>query len=86
MMNYDFSSITSIIKAANFNKILSGTGKTINIVKQAIPIYKEIKPMITKKKNGLINNNNNIIDIKNINEKKVSINTRSINDTLTFFN
>ncbi|MEG2511035.1 MAG: hypothetical protein RSB00_01500 [Bacilli bacterium] len=85
MMNYDFSSITSIIKAANFNKILSGTGKTINIVKQAIPIYKEIKPMITKKKNGLINNNN-IIDIKTINEKKVSINTRSINDTLTFFN
>lgn len=84
-MNYDFSSITSIIKAANFNKILSGTGKTINIVKQAIPIYKEIKPMITKKKNGLINNNN-IIDIKTINEKKASINTRSINDTLTFFN
>ena len=31
----------------SLSKVLSGISKTLGIVNQAIPIYKEIKPMVT---------------------------------------
>lgn len=37
---------TNIINSLSFTKILGGISKTLGIVNQAIPIYKEMKPMI----------------------------------------
>lgn len=37
----------------SLSKVLSGISKTLGIVNQAIPIYKEIKPMVTSAKKVL---------------------------------
>ncbi len=37
--------IMSLIKGINFNKILGGANKTLSFVKQAIPVYTQIRPM-----------------------------------------
>ncbi len=37
--------LTNLIKGVNFNKILSGANKTLNFVKQAIPVYNQVRPM-----------------------------------------
>ena len=37
-------------KNLDFNKILSGTSKTLNVINQAIPIYYQIKPIIANAK------------------------------------
>lgn len=37
-------------KKIDFNKILSGTSKTLNVINQAIPIYYQIKPIIANAK------------------------------------
>lgn len=37
--------VTSLFKGINFNKILGGTNKTLGFVKQAIPIYNQVRPM-----------------------------------------
>jgi len=38
------------IKKIDFNKILSGTSKTLNVINQAIPIYYQVKPIIANAK------------------------------------
>lgn len=37
--------LTSLLKGVNFNKILGGANKTLNFVKQALPVYNQIRPM-----------------------------------------
>ena len=85
----DTSSITTFIKGLNLNKILSGTNKTLNFVKQAIPIYQEVRPIITNTKNIFSKKDTEVKKeilktdrplIKSNNIKK-----NIINDSLTFF-
>lgn len=38
------------LKKLNLNNVLDGTQKTLNIVNQAIPIFYQIKPLITNAK------------------------------------
>ena len=38
------------LKKIDFNKILNGTSKTLNVINQAIPIYYQVKPIITNAK------------------------------------
>lgn len=45
--NQPLKSKLDFLKNLNFNNILDGTQKTLNIVNQAIPIFYQIKPMIT---------------------------------------
>ena len=35
-----------LLKNINFNNILDGTQKTLNVINQAIPIFNQIKPLI----------------------------------------
>lgn len=37
-------------KKLDFNKILNGTSKTLNVINQAIPIYYQVKPIIANAK------------------------------------
>lgn len=45
-----FSRILSGIKGINFSSIISGTGKTLNVVNQAIPLVKQVSPVMKNAK------------------------------------
>lgn len=63
-----------LLKNINLSSIANTTSKTLNIIKKTIPIYKELKPYISKEKQV----------IPQI--KKESIEEPSeYNDSLTFF-
>ena len=63
-------------------KIISGLSKTLSIARQAIPLYKEFKPMLEKSSNFLSSlnnssNNKNNNEVKQINKsdpKKINTN------------
>lgn len=38
---------SSIFSRLSLSKILSGAGKTLNVVNQAIPLYYQVKPMVS---------------------------------------
>ena len=38
------------LKKLNFNNILDGTQKTLNVINQAIPIFNQVKPLINNTK------------------------------------
>ncbi len=50
MNNYPRMKKRFDIKKIDFNKILNGTSKTLNVINQAIPIYYQIKPIISNAK------------------------------------
>ncbi len=41
-----FNRILSRIRSFNWDKLLTGTSKTLNVVNQAIPVVKQAKPMV----------------------------------------
>ena len=52
-MPYPYTSkglFTNLFKGINFTSILNGTSKTLNVVNQAIPIFKEISPLVKNAK------------------------------------
>ena len=69
-MKFDF------IKKINISGIAEYVGNTLNVVKKAIPVYREIKPYISKEKK-LIQKTEEI--------KKESNEPDKYNDSLTFF-
>lgn len=91
--------LMNLVKGINFNKILGGANKTLNFVKQAIPVYKQIRPMwgnirtFLNMYGAVKNEKETEPDIKNsrpIPVKKNTINDNDsrvdeYNDTLTFF-
>lgn len=85
--------IFSIFKNLNLSKILTGANKTLGIVKQVVPIYQDIKPVIGNARN-VIKTYNSITKPKIIQKKVVSPRTIirkqplkdvTINNNLTFF-
>lgn len=83
----------SLFKNFNLSKILAGANKTLGIVKQAVPIYKDIKPIIGNARN-VIKTYNSITKPKVIQKKVVSpraiirkqpLKDVTINNNLTFF-
>ncbi len=78
--------LLSLLKGVNLTNIITGTSKTLNIVKKSIPVYKEIRPYIRKEKSIFKTNKNT--DIDEIKESKPlkEIKHNSYNDSLTFFN
>ena len=73
-------------------KVISGLSKTVNIVKEVIPIYENVKPMLvnTKKIFKYFQNGNNIV-LKNSNNilnrqiKKTTSTTSNLINNPTFF-
>ena len=67
-------------------KVIGGLTKTLNIANQAIPLYKEAKPMINNARNiysvlkSFANNKNNSFN-NNINNKKITYEKKSNNPT-----
>lgn len=65
-----------ILKKISISSIAKTTNNTLNVIKKAIPVYKELKPYISKEKK-LINKEEPI--------KKESKEPDKYNDSLTFF-
>ena len=73
-------------------KVISGLSKTVNIVKEVIPIYENVKPMLgkTKKIFKYVQNGNNIV-LKNSNNilnrqiKKTTSTASNLINNPTFF-
>jgi hypothetical protein len=91
MPQIGFSNVGSISKTGGFlskikwGSILSNTQKTLNVVNQAIPLYKEVKPMINnfralgRIKNEFTKINNEMIKEEGINKSAVNpVNNHSI--------
>lgn len=82
--------MASILSGINLTKILSSTNKTISVVRQAIPIYQEVKPIFKNKdlfKKKVIKDTTESIKKEKILEttQVKDINNRSTFDNLTFF-
>lgn len=77
--------VINIIKNINLSKILSGTSKTLNVIKKSIPVYKEIKPYVKHEKSLFKKESNDIDEIKESKPLK-SNKPSTYNDSLTFFN
>ena len=45
-----FTRIATGLRNINFSSILSGTGRTLNVVNQAIPLVKQVKPVVKNAK------------------------------------
>ena len=72
-MNFNF------LSNLNFSNILGNIGKTLNVVKKSIPVYKEIRPYINKEKSLFkTNEKSNILNKQN--------KENNYNNNLTFFN
>lgn len=69
------TSILKIIKNINISGIAKSTGNTLNVIKKIIPVYKEIKPYVSKEKKLF----------KKEEIKKENIENPKYNDSLTFF-
>lgn len=67
----------NILKNINLSNIISYSSKTLNVIKKTIPVYKEIRPYITKEKT--------IINKDLIQNKEGSTKPPSYNNNLTFF-
>ena len=80
-MNFN---ILELIKKINLSNIVTNTNKTLGIVKKSIPVYRQVKPYITKEKTIFKRN-----EIKDITKESKSLknikNDNNFNDTLTFF-
>lgn len=78
-----------VTSALSLAKVLSGLSKTIGIVKEAIPLYESVKPMLgnSKKIMNLLKKNN-VVDLrKNDNEtsKKMTTESSQIINNPVFF-
>lgn len=91
---------SSLFKGLNFSKVVSGVNNTLNIVNRAIPIYKQVTPIVKNVKSafntvGSIKEASKEAKIKEMKslERPVSVFKKENNgergkinlDTLTFF-
>ena len=83
-MNINF---LSILKNFNLSSIVSNTNKTLGIIKKSIPVYRQVKPYVTKEKSFFKKQEtHNLIDtIKESKPLKDERTSPNFNDTLTFF-
>lgn len=78
------TNILGLLKRIKLSSVVSGTNKTLGVVKKIIPVYKEIRPYVTHEKSIFKKEENKTESI--IKESNTSdIRNNSYNDTLTFF-
>ncbi len=71
-----FSKLFSSIKGINFSSIISGTGKTLNVINQALPLVKQAKPVLNNAKTMFkVMNEFKKVNTPTINKKKENIST-----------
>lgn len=76
--------LLNLIKNINISNIISGTNKSLTILKKSIPVYKEIRPYINHEKSIFKNEINTVDEIKE--SKPIKIKQSTVyNDSLTFF-
>ncbi len=76
------------IKKINLSSVVTNTNKTLNIVKKAIPVYREIKPYVSREKkifNKKEPEKEENIKIKESTPFETDRNISYSNDSLTFF-
>ena len=78
--------ILEILKKINLSSIVSNTNKTLGIIKKSIPVYKQVKPYVTREK-SFFKKKDSLELIDKIKESKPlkEVNNSNFNDTLTFF-
>lgn len=77
--------ILDLIKKINISNIFANTNKTLGIIKKSIPVYKQVKPYVTREKHIFKKDNNLIDNIKESKPLKDENQSNKYNDTLTFF-
>ena len=86
-MPYTYTSrglLGGLFRGINFTSILNGAQRTLNVVNQAIPVFKEISPIIKNAKTMFrVVNEFNKSDKSNSNIKEINSN---YSDGPTFFN
>lgn len=65
----------NFLKKINISSLLNSTGNILNVVKKTIPVYKEIRPFLSKEKK--------VFETQEL--KKESNEPTEYNDSLTFF-
>ncbi len=65
----------NFFKKINISSLLNSTGNILNVVKKTIPVYKEIRPFLSKEKK--------VFETQEL--KKESNEPTEYNDSLTFF-
>ena len=70
MYRYIISKLLNLKDTIKWSKLLEGTKKTLDVVNQAIPIYYQVKPIISNAKTlfkvaNVINNNTTEVIAKN---------------------
>lgn len=87
------------IKGVNLNTILNGTQKTLNIINQAIPVFKQMSPLLKNAKTMFrVMNEFKKIEVKEVPNQRINnfnhlekketnntINKQNNNGNLTFF-
>ena len=86
--------INNLLSGLSLTKVLGGINKGLNFASQAIPLYKQIKPILSNSKslinmldiiNTPDNSNNNNNNNNEINNVKTNENKKTSNDTLPVF-
>ena len=79
-------SILEILKKINLSSIAANTNKTLGIIKKSIPVYRQVKPYVTREK-SFFKKKDSLELIDKIKESKPlkEERTSNFNDTLTFF-
>lgn len=97
-MNYGFykPSLFSFLKKFNYTSFLNNTSKTIGVIKDIIPVYYQVKPLINNCKtmfkvfsivntnDNKANNNNNIN--KMVSKNVIHSNANNTNNPVFFIN
>lgn len=67
--------LNSLIKSINISSLVKGTSNTLNVIKKIIPVYKEVKPFLSKEKKIF----------ETTKKESIESNKSEFNDSLTFF-
>ena len=75
------SLFSNLFKGFNFSSILSGTGKVLNVANQAIPLIKQVKPVINNAKT-MFNVMNEFRKVDNISTNTQTIKNSNSNNNI----
>ena len=96
-MNYGYTGrfgkptmFSKMFKNFSLSKFLTGTGKTLNVINQAIPIYYQVKPIISNAKTmfkvmNAVRNNNDVTDVSNTIKQTNTTKHNTSDGSPTFF-
>lgn len=80
--------LRGLFRGFNFNNFLTSTGKTLNVINQAIPIFYQVKPIFNNAKTmlrvaGAIRNSDTKRTNSNINVKSSNTNKNTLHNSIS---